>query len=324
MKRREFITLLGGAAAWPIAARAQQPTRPTVGYLSSETPGPAEARVAAFLQGLKDTGHVAGQNVVIEYRWAEGHADRLPALAADLVRRQVAVIFAFGPAAPVAKVATQTIPIVFRVGSDPVAIGLVAALNRPAGNLTGVTTSGMQLLPKRLEVFHELVPAATTVAVLINPSNTAADEQPRSIEAAAHALRLKLHFLQAGTDWDIDNAFATMAGLHVGALLIANDGFFINQSRQLGTLALQHAVPTIFQTREFAAAGGLASYGDADQELDRQTGVYVGRILRGERPAELPVVQPAKVELIINLKTAKVLGLTVPPALVARADEVIE
>jgi putative tryptophan/tyrosine transport system substrate-binding protein len=324
MRRREFLTLLGGTATWPVAARAQQAGLPIVGYLSSESPELAEIRLSGFREGLKDTGYIEGQNVVIEYRWAEGQADRLPALAADLVHRQVAVIFAFGPAAPVVKAATRTIPVVFQIGSDPVAIGLVAALNRPGGNLTGVTTFGLQLLPKRLELLHELVPAVTTVAVLLNPANTAAEDQPRSIEAAARSLRLQVHILRASAEREIEEAFVALKGLHADALLIANDGLFSDQSRRLGMLVSQHAVPAIFQTREFAAAGGLMSYGGELREQYRQTGIYVGRILKGEQAAALPVVQPTKVELIINLRTAKTLGVTVPLALLTRADEVIE
>jgi putative ABC transport system substrate-binding protein len=325
MKRREFITLLGGAAAsWPLTARAQQPALPTVGYLSSESPGPAEARVAGFRQGLKDSGYVEGQNVAIEYRWAENHVDRLPALAADLVRRQVAVIHAFGAAAPVAKAATQTIPIVFMVGSDPVAVGLVAALNRPGGNLTGVTNVGVELLPKRLELLHELVPRATTVAALLNPANAAAEDQPRSIQAAARSLGLQVHILHASTNGEIDDAFAALDRLRAQALLIASDGLFTTQSTRLGMLAAKHAMPAIFQTREFAAAGGLVSYSSNIREQDRQAGVYVGRILKGERPADLPVVQPTTFELIINLKAAEALGLAVPLPLSGGADEIIE
>jgi putative ABC transport system substrate-binding protein len=325
MRRRDFITLLGGAAAaWPLAARAQQPARPTVGYLSSESPGPAQVRLAGFRQGLKDTGFIEGQNVAIEYRWAENHAEALPALAADLVRAQVAVIYAFGAAAPVAKAVTRTIPIVFEVGSDPVAIGLVAALNRPGGNLTGVTTSGAELLPKRLELLHELVPGATTIAALLNPSNTAAAEQPRDVEAAARSLGLQIRILRASTEREIDDAFAALGALHAQALLIGNDGLFTVQSRRLGMLAAQDAVPAIFQTREFAVAGGLISYGTTFLQDDRQAGTYVGRILKGEQPANLPVVQPSKFEMVINLKTAKALGLTVPLPLSGGADEVIE
>jgi putative tryptophan/tyrosine transport system substrate-binding protein len=325
VRRRELIAGLGSVAVWPLTAGAQQAVVPVVGYLSNESPGPSEVRLAGFRQGLKDAGYVEGQNVAIEYRWAEGDVDRLPALAADLVRRKVAVIYAFGPAASVAKAATQTIPIVFAVGSDPVAIGLVAALNRPGGNLTGATNFGMELMPKRLELLHQIVPTATTVAALLNPANSAAEEQPKSIEATAHALGLEVHVLHASSQRGINNAFAGLDKLRASALLIFNDGLFINQSQLLGALSSQHALPAIFQTREFAAAGGLISYGgDTFREQDRQTGIYVGRILRGEKPAGLPVMQPTNFELIINLRTANALGLTIPTSLLVRADEVIE
>ena len=326
MIRREFITLLGGAAAaWPLTARAQQPM-PVIGFLSSESPDLWADRLRVFRQGLSETGYVEGRNVAIEYRWAQGQYDRLPAMAADLARRQVAVISVLGstPGALAAKAATTTIPVVFWSGSDPVAFGIVASLSRPGGNLTGVVNLGVELGPKRLELLRELVPAATVVALLVNPTNLIAEAESRSMQAAAAALGLQLHVLDASNERDFDTVFAKLLQLHASALVIAPDGLFTSRSEQLAALALRHAVPTIYQYREFVAAGGLMSYGDNVAYLDRQVGVYSGRILKGDKPVDLPILQSTKVELIINLKTAKALSITVPQLLLARADEVIE
>jgi putative ABC transport system substrate-binding protein len=326
MKRREFITLLGGAAAaWPLAASAQQPTLPVVGFLSGGSPGMFGNRLRAFRQGLKEAGYVEGQNVAIEYRWAEWHNERVPALAADLVRRQVTVIAAAGtPSALVAKAATATIPIVYGTGGDPVRDGLVASLARPGGNVTGVTTLGEELGSKRLEL-HEVAPTGTTMALLVNPRSPAlAEPTTKAVRAAARILGLQVHVLNASTERDFDTAFSAIVQLRAAALIIGNDGLFVSGSEQLAAPALRHAVPTIFQYPEFAVAGGLMSYGGSITDTYRQVGVYTARVLKGAKPADLPVHQSTKVELIINLKTAKALGLTVPPTLLALADEVIE
>jgi len=326
MRRRAFISLLGGATAWPLAARAQQAALPVIGFLNSETPGGYAPRVAAFRQGLSEVGFVESRNVAIEYRWAEGHNDRLPALAAELVRRPVAVIAAAGmTSALAAKSATTTIPIVFSAAVDPVAEGLVASLNRPGGNLTGVTSLNVEVGPKRLELLHEVVPSATSMALLINPTNPSiAEPFSQALQAAARVLGLQLHILHASSEREIEVAFATLVKLGAGGLVIMPDQLFIARSEQLAALTVRHAVPSIHLFREFAAAGGLMSYGSDDREYYRLVGIYVGRILKGEKPSDLPVQQVTKVELIINLKTARALGLSVPLPLVGRADEVIE
>jgi putative ABC transport system substrate-binding protein len=326
MKRREFITLLGGALAWPVAARAQQAAIPVVGFLNSASPRTTTEAVAAFRQGLAETGTIEGQSASIEFRWAEGQYDRLPALAADLVRRKVAVIATTSgiPPALAAKAATTTIPIVFTVGVNPVEVGLVASLNRPGGNLTGVSILNVELVPKRLEMLHELVPAATRIALLVNPANPNAETVSRDLQAAARTLGLQLHVLRASTDGELDMVFATWGQLRAGGLVVGPDTFFVSRTEQLTALALRHGVPAISLYREFAAAGGLMSYGPGGTDAVRLAGVYCGRILKGEKPADLPVQQSTKAELTINLKTAKALGLTVPPILLARADEVIE
>ncbi|MEA2884425.1 MAG: hypothetical protein QOH32_3681 [Bradyrhizobium sp.] len=329
MNRRKVITLLGGAAVatWPLLARAQRAAIPVIGFLNAGSPEEHPLNVAAFLQGLKDAGYVEGQNVLIEYRWGEGQYERVPALATDLVRRQVSVIVTPDStlAAMAAKMATVAIPIVFRIGTDPVEVGLVASLNRPGGNLTGVTTLGVGLGPKRLELLHELTPAATRVALLVNPINSAvADTAARELQAAIGTLNMQLHVLGARNEAEIDEAFAQLDQLRVGGLVIATDAFFNSRSAQLATLALRYGVPTIYQFREFTVAGGLMSYGGSVPDAYRLVGDYAGRILKGEKPAALPVQQSTKVELIVNLKTAKALGLTIPPTLLARADEVIE
>jgi putative ABC transport system substrate-binding protein len=321
LRRREFIMGLGGAAAWPIAARAQRPVMPVIGFLSAQGRGEAQQLIAAFHQGLKEDGFVEGQNVAIEYHLAEYQYDRLPTLAADLVRRQVALIVAVGPAALPAKAATTTIPIVFTVGVDPVDIGLVSRLNRPGCNLTGATLLNVNLGPKRLEVLHELLPAATSIALLINPTRANSEAETADMLAAASTLGLTLHVLHASTERDIDAAFATLVQLRASGLVIGTDSFFNARHELLAALAVRHAVPTIYQYREFTAAGGLMSYGGGLTDSVRIAGVYAGRILKGEKPADLPVQQVTKVELIINLKTAKALGLTVPFTLLGRTDE---
>jgi putative ABC transport system substrate-binding protein len=325
VRRREFFTLLGGAAAWPVAARAQQAAMPEIGFLGSDSRDRRASRLRAFQQGLSETGYLEGRNVAIEYRWAEGQTDRLPAMAADLARRQVAVIASLGgiPSAMAAKAATQTIPVVFVVGGDPVELGLVASVNRPGSNLTGAITLNVELGPKRLELLHELVPMATVMALLVNPTNPNAEIQTRDTQAAARALGRQLHVLNAKTEHDFDAVFATLVQLR-GALVVGAGAPFIGRSEQLAALAVRHAVPAIFQGGDFAESGGLMSYGGSIADAHRLAGVYTGRILKGEKPTDLPVQQITKVELIINLKTAKGLGLTVPFSLIGRANEVIE
>jgi putative tryptophan/tyrosine transport system substrate-binding protein len=326
MRRREFITFLGGAAAWPIAARAQQTAMPVVGFLNAASAKSYARQLSAFLKGLREAGYVDGQNVAIEYRWADGQNDRLPALASDLLHRQVTVIAATTTAASLAaKAATTTIPIVFETGADPVQLGLVPNLNHPGGNITGVTQINQEVTPKRLQLLHELVPAASIMALLVNPASPyQAKTQSSAALSAAQTLGLELHVLNASTDRDFDAAFTNVVQLRAGGLVIASDPFFIGRSEQLATLTVRHAVPTIFETHEFAVAGGLLSYGADITDTYRLAGVYTGRILRGDKPANLPVQQATKVELYINLKTANALGLNVPNTLIGRADEVIE
>ena len=325
MRRREFIILVGGAVSWPIAARAQQSAMPVVGFLNGSSPAGYARMVAAFRRGLKETGYVEGQNVAIEYRWAEGDFGRLPALAADLVRRQVSVIAATStPANLVAKNATSTIPIVFTTATDPVQIGLVTSLNQPGGNVTGVTQTNVEMAPKRLQLLHELVPTASVIALLVNPANPTVGETTKELQAAARTLGLELHVLNASTEHDFDGVFAMLIQLRAGGLVISGGPFFASRSEQLAALALHHAVPTIYQDREFAVAGGLLSYGTDPTETYRLAGIYTGRVLKGDKPADLPVQQATKVELFINLKTAKTLGVNVPNTLIGRADEVIE
>jgi putative tryptophan/tyrosine transport system substrate-binding protein len=326
MRRREFITLLGGAAAaWPLTARAQQAVMPVIGFLNSASPGPYATNVAAFRQGLKEAGYVDGNNAAIEYRWAEGQYDRLPGMAAELIRRKVTVIAATStPAALAAQKATTVIPIVFTTSSDPVHLGLVASLSRPGGNVTGVTQLNVEVAPKRVELLHELVPAATVIALLVNPTNPNADTVANDLQAAARARGLRSHVLHASNEREIDSAFATLAQLHADGLVIGSDVFFNTRTEQLAALAVRHAVPAIYHNREFTISGGLISYAGSIADSYRHAGLYAGRILKGEKPAELPVQQATRVELIINLKTAKALGLTVPLPLSGRADELIE
>jgi putative ABC transport system substrate-binding protein len=325
MRRRDFISGIAGSAAWPLVVRAQQPAMPAIGYLDAGSPDKDANRVLAFRQGLSETGYDEGRNVAIEYRWAEGQYDRLPAMAADLIHRQVTVVAAATtPAALAAKAATATIPIVFTTISNPVQIGLVASLSRPGGNVTGVTQLNVEVGPKLLELLHEVVPTATIMALLVNPANPNAGTLERNLQAAARTLGLQLHVLNARTEGDFDAVFATLRQLRAGGLVIGPDVFFTGRSEQLAALALRHAVPAISTYRGFAEADGLMNYGGSQTDAYHLAGVYTGRILKGEKPADLPVQQATKVELIINLKTAKALGLTFPLSLLGRADEVIE
>jgi len=325
MKRRELMLLLGGMMTAPIASRAQQKRVPVIGFLNAGSLGEAAPRVAAFRQGLSETGYIEGQNVAIEFRWAEGSYDRLPALAADLVGRKVDVIATSAiPAARAAKNATSMIPIVFTAVNDPVGDGLVASLARPGGNLTGFSLLTAELTPKQLELLSELVPQARVIALLVNPNNTNAEPMIRYLQEAARAKGVQLPVLKAGSESEIDAVFASLVRLHAGALVVAGDPFFSSRTEQLVALTSRHAVPAIYLLREFAAAGGLVSYGSSVTAAFRQAGTYTGRILKGEKPADLPVQQPTKFELVINLKTAKALGLTVSQSILARADEVIE
>jgi putative tryptophan/tyrosine transport system substrate-binding protein len=327
MRRREFITFLAGVATWPLAAQAQQQSQtPVIGYLG---PGSAESdafRATAFRQGLQESGYVDGQNVIIDYRWADDHHDRLPALAADLARRPVSVIVATStPAVLAAKAATTSIPIVFEAAADPVKLGLVASLSRPGGNITGVTQLGEEVLPKRLELLHELLPTARIMALLVNPTDPAlADEQVRVSLSAAGGFGIELHVLNASSQADFDAVFAKLTELRAGGLVIGGDALFTGHNDELAALTVHHAVPAIYQRREFAAAGGLMGYGSDLADTHRLAGIYAGRILKGEKPADLPVQQATKIELYINLKTAKAFGLTVPLSLTGRADEVFE
>jgi ABC-type uncharacterized transport system substrate-binding protein len=326
IRRRAFITLLGSAAAaWPLAARGQQPTMPVIGFLNGASPEGYAPYVTAFRQGLKEAGYVEGQNVTIEYRWAEGQYDRLPALAADLVRRNVTVIAATStPAAQAAKALTSTVPIVFTTGDDPIKLGLVASFNRPGGNATGVSHLIGELGSKRLGLLRELLPGITVITTLLNPNFPGAERQLRDAEAAAGALGLQLIVLRASTEREIDAAFATMAQQGASALVVGGDPSFVARREQIVALAARHAIPTIYPVRDFAVAGGLMSYGTDFADAYRQAGVYTGRIVRGEKPADLPVQRSTKFELVINLKTARTLGVTIPAGVFSIADEVIE
>jgi putative ABC transport system substrate-binding protein len=326
MRRREFITLLAGATAtWPPAARAQQPTIPVIGLLSPRASGDVPQLIAAVRQGLKDSGYIEGQNVTIEYRFAGHQNERLAALADDLVHRQVTVIVATAaPAVVAARAATASIPIVFEMGDDPVRLGLVASLDRPAGNITGVTQLNREVAPKRLELLHELLPTVSVMALLANPTDTSSAILSNNMMSVAHTLGLELHVVNASTERDFDSVFANLIKLRAGGLVINSDAFFSARSEQLAALALRHAVPAIFENREFVAAGGLASYGSSLSDAYRLAGVYAARVLKGEKPGDLPVQQATKVELFLNLKTAKALGIAVPLPLSGRADELIE
>ena len=327
LRRREFITLLGGAATWPLAARAQQPPMPLIGYLGvSSFEKSAGRSLHAFKRGLAESGYVEDRNVTIEYRWADDEYDRLPALAVELVQRGVEVLVAAGsPAALPAKAATTVIPIVFMIGSDPVELGLVAGLNRPGGNLTGVAYLNVEVAPKRLELLHELIPTAKSIALLVNPANpVVADAQAKELQAAISTLGLNLMLVKASNPLEMEDAFATLVRERVEALQIGVDPLFGNHVDQLVALAARHKVPTIYPWREFTAAGGLMNYGSSIPDAYRQVGVYTGQILKGAKPADLPVQRPTKLQFVLNLKAAKALGLEVPPTLLARADEVIE
>ena len=324
MKRRDFMTLLSGAAAWPLAARAQQSAMPVVGFLNSASADGYGPMAAAFRQGLKETGYIEGQNVTIEYRWAEHRVDRVPALAADLVRRHVALIVTNGPTAGPAKTATKTIPIVFVTGVDPIASGLVDSLSRPTGNATGLSLFSTELGTKRLELMREIVPSVSNFAVLLNPGSPRVEAETTSIKKEAGALERRVLLVTARSEPELQVAFIKMVHEGAGALLISSDPFFTSHIDRLAALAAKHRLPASYSWREFATAGGLISYGTSVREVWRQSGVYAGRILKGAKPSELPVLQPSQFELVINLKTAKALGLEIPPMVLARADEVIE
>jgi len=327
VRRREFIALLGSAtASWPLVARAQQPAMPVVGFMNATSPEGYARQLAAFLKGMGETGYVDGHNVIIEYRWAEGQSDRLPAMATDLVRRQVSVIAATTtPAALAAKAATTTIPIVFVTAADPVGLGLVANLSRPDVNVTGVTQLNLEIAPKRLELLHELIPTATVMALLVNPTNsTLAQTESSTAASAARTLGLELHILNASAESDFDAVFENLIKLRAGGLVIGTDPFFTSRSKQLAALAIRYAVPVIYQYGDFTAAGGLISYGGSITESYRLAGIYTGRILKGDKVSDLPVQQATKVELFINLNTAKTLGITVPLPLLGRVDDVVE
>jgi putative tryptophan/tyrosine transport system substrate-binding protein len=327
VRRREFIAGLGAAAAWPSSVRAQQPAVPVIGYLSAGSPDVFAERLLAFRQGLQEAGFVEGRNVAIEYRWSGDDLERLPALAADLVRRPVAVIAAFGgingSLAAKAATSTTTTPVVFGTGSDPVAAGLVASLSRPGGHLTGAVVTGVEVLPKRLQLMHELVPTGT-IGLLINPTRPNVDRIEADMRDAARTLGRQIHLLPAGNEREIDAAFATLARLQIGSLIIGNDAYFNSRAKQFGALTLRYRVPTIYQYREFVAAGGLMTYGSAITDIYRIVATYVGRILKGEKPADLPVQQATRIELILNMTTAKALGLSFPPTLLVSANEIIE
>jgi putative tryptophan/tyrosine transport system substrate-binding protein len=327
MRRREFLTLLGGAAtAWPLATRAQQPQMPVIGLLGSGSLDGFASRVAAFKQGLTESGYIEGQNVSIEYRWAEGHYDRLPAMATDLVSRNVAVIVAIAnvPAALAAKAATTTTPIVFTIGADPVDFGVVQSLNRPGGNITGVSVLSLAVETKKLELLHELVPKAAIIGILVNPTNPNAKPKVRDMNIAANALAQNILVVEASTEREIDAAFTILVQKRISALVVVSDTFFNSRPQQLVALTDRHSLPAIYPFRDYVEAGGLMSYGPSAAEGYRNTGIYTGRVLNGEKPADLPVMQSTKFEFVINLKTAKALGLDVPLPLQLRADEMIE
>jgi putative ABC transport system substrate-binding protein len=326
VRRRAFIALAGATAAWPLAARAQQPAMPVVGFLGAPSAAPYARYVAAVHQGLKEVGYIEHQNVAMEYRWADGQYDRLPALAADLVSRRVAVIVPIGgaPATVAAKETTSTIPIIFNLGADPIELGLVANLNRPGGNITGIAIMAVEIETKRLELLHELAPTSTSIAILLNPSNAQSQTQEREAQRAARVIGRQVLVLKAGSEHEIERAFATLVRERAGALLVGGDTFFNSQAILFVVLTARHAIPTIYPWRSYVDAGGLMCYGASLLDAYRQTGVYTGRVLRGEKPADLPIVQPTKFELVINLKTARAVGIALPPTLLARADEVIE
>ena len=325
MKRREFIALLGGATTWPLAGRAQQPTIPVIGFLSGRSPDDSIDLVEGLRRGLSQEGYVEGKNVAIEYRWAEGHFDRLPTLVADLLERHVVMIAAVTtPAALAAKGTTSNVPIVFVAGGDPVNLGLVIGLSRPGGNITGVSILTFELLPKRIQLIREMVPNVTRISVLINPTAAVAEQLKRQVDEAAHTFERSIVVLKAGSQAEFDSVFKSLAQQQVGALVVAPDPFFNGHGEELGKLAARYSIPAIAEVRGFTAAGGLASYGPSFTDAYRQTGVYAGRILKGAHPTDLPVMQPTKFELVINLTTAKTLGLTIPESIILRADEVVE